>query len=253
MTASETKRQSRDSDKVVLPKVIEKTLAADEVKTSLRRIDPPRLVRDEALHILREAIITGQLRPGTRLIERELCEAMGVSRASIREVIRKLEAEKLLKVGLRRKLMVAGLNRKQAMEIYELREIIEIRLIREFTRIATDEQIADLRLIARDVLPAAQARDLRALMDVMIGFNKHIARTVNHEIFEDILDHVNARISWLRMTSMSNPGRIEESLGEIEEIVRAVEARDPDRASDAVFTYVINARNAAIMQLEQGE
>ncbi len=216
---------------------------------ALSRVAPPQLIRDRALETLREAIITGQLRPGTRLIERELCEAMGVSRASIREVIRRLESEKLLDLGQKRRPVVAMLSRKQAEEIYELREIVEVRLVRSFTKIATDEQIAELRRISKDVLPVAKARDLRGLMDVMIGFNKHIARAVDHEIFEDILDHVNARISWLRMTSMSNPGRIENSLGEIEEIVQAVEARDEKRAVAAVRTYVINARDAALEQL----
>ena len=56
----------------------------------------PVLVRDSAVRMLRNAIITGEIKSGTRLIERELCEALGVSRGSVREVIRQLEAERLI-------------------------------------------------------------------------------------------------------------------------------------------------------------
>jgi DNA-binding GntR family transcriptional regulator len=62
----------------------------------LRLIEHPPLRRDQALERLRNAIITGHFAPGDRLIERELCEAMGVSRTSIREVLRRLEAEQII-------------------------------------------------------------------------------------------------------------------------------------------------------------
>src|SRR5438067_1583646 len=69
---------------------------------ALRVLAPQTLVRDEAFDRLRDAIITGHFPPGARLVERELCEAMGVSRTSIREVLRRLEAEKLVRVEPRR-------------------------------------------------------------------------------------------------------------------------------------------------------
>ena len=65
----------------------------------LRLTEHPPLRRDQALERLRDAIITGHFAPGARLIERELCEAMGVSRTSIREVLRRLEAEQLIRLS----------------------------------------------------------------------------------------------------------------------------------------------------------
>ena len=219
------------------------------VSDALAAVGPPTLVREKAFEQLRDAIITGQLRPGTRLIERELCEALGVSRASIREVIRQLEAERLLDMGPKRQATVAVLNRKQAREIYELRGMLEERLIELFAERATAEQRAGLRAIYGELTEAAGRMDLPGLVGVMVRFNKHVVHALDHEIFDDILDHVNARISWLRMTSMSKPGRVEKSLGEIEAIVAAVEARDPAAAVRSVRIYVTNARDAAQEQL----
>lgn len=222
---------------------------ATSVADALDSVGPPTLVREKAFEKLRDAIITGQLRPGTRLIERELCEALGVSRASIREVIRRLEAERLVDLGPRRAPAVTVLNRKQAFEIYELRGMLEERLIAAFAERATPEQRAGLRAIFSELVEAAGRMNLPDLVGVMIRFNKHIVTALDHEIFEDILDHVNARISWLRMTSMSKPGRVETSLGEIEAIVAAVEAGDAAAAVRAVRHYVTNARDAALEQL----
>lgn len=216
---------------------------------TLGLIEPPTLVRERAFERIRDAIIDGQLKPGTRLIERELCAAMGVSRASIREVIRRLEAERLVDVEPRRGPTVATLNRKQAYEIYELRAMIEVRLIYRFTEVATDKQIAELRRIFSEVEQAAEREVVTKLVAIMLRFNKHVVGVVDHEIFDDILDHVNARISWLRVTSMSKPGRIRASVGEIRAIVDAVEQRDAERAAQAVTTYVTNARDAALEQL----
>lgn len=222
------------------------------IAETLGVIEPPLLIREQAFERVRDAIITGQLKPGTRLIERELCEAMGISRASIREVLRRLEAERLIDVGPRRGPTVATLSRKQAYEIYELRAMIEARLIHRFTQVATGAQVEELKQIFAEVERAAQTDDMARLVAIMLRFNKHVVGVVDHEIFDDILDHVNARISWLRVTSMSKPGRIKASVGEIRAIVEAVERRDAERAAAAATAYVINARDAALEQLPPG-
>ncbi len=219
------------------------------IAETLGVIEPPLLIREQAFERVRDAIITGQLKPGTRLIERELCEAMGISRASIREVLRRLEAERLIDVGPRRGPTVAMLSRKQAYEIYELRAMIEARLIRRFTQVATGEQVEALKQIFAEVERAAETDDVTQLVAIMLRFNKHVVGVVDHEIFDDILDHVNARISWLRVTSMSKPGRIKASVGEIRAIVEAVERRDAEAAAAAATAYVTNARDAALEQL----
>src|SRR6201990_3769754 len=113
----------------------------------LRITDAPALLRDQALERLRAAIISGHLPPGTRLIERELCEQMGVSRTSIREVLRGLEPEHLITVEPRRGPIVARLTREQIAEIYDVRTMLESAVIRIFTQKASDEEMTQLRAL----------------------------------------------------------------------------------------------------------
>src|ERR1700693_3926359 len=117
----------------------------------LRITDAPALLRDQALQRRRDAIISGHFAPGARLIERELCAQMGVSRTSIREVLRGLEAESLITIEPRRGPIVARLNRKQIAEIYDVRAMLESAVIRIFTERANDTQIAYLRKLNDDL------------------------------------------------------------------------------------------------------
>ena len=219
----------------------------------LTTLEPPVLVRESAFDRIRQAIISGQIPPGTRLVERELCEALGISRASVREVIRRLEAERLIDVAPRRAPTVARLTSKQAREIYEIRSIFESLLARRFTEMATDEEVAGLRAIFDKVTEAAAGNRIYDLVFLMFNFNSHMVKVVDHEVIADLLNQLNARVSWLRATSMSKPGRIAASLEEIAAIVDAVEKRNPDEAARWTAIYVGNARNAALEKLEEME
>lgn len=218
--------------------------------SSLRVVAPPVLVRQQAFESLRTAIISGEILPGTRLIEREICEALGISRASAREVLRQLETERLVVIEPRKGPRVAILSTKQAKEIYELRLILERRIVEHFTAVASDEEVAVARDIYREVCEASRLPQVIHLVMLMVKLTNHMGRVSQDEVVLEIFNHLNARISALRVTSVSKAGRREESLVEIGEIIAAIEARDVQRASRAVEIYVTNAEKAALDRLD---
>ena len=89
------------------------------------------------------------------MIERELCDALKISRASVREVLRRLEAERLISVEPRRGPTVMVLSLDEAAEIYEIRAMLESLVIRRFTEIASGEEVATLEAIFTKVRLAA--------------------------------------------------------------------------------------------------
>jgi DNA-binding GntR family transcriptional regulator len=220
-------------------------MLADQLKT----LEPPRLVRERAFEQVRNAIISGELAPGTRLIERELCAAMGISRASVREMVRLLQAERLIDVEPRRGPSVATLSRKQAAEIYEIRGMMESLLIRRFTKHATDADIAGLQEVFAEVKAAAADGAPQRIVTLMLRFNDHLMTVARHDIAREILDRLNARISWLRLRAMSKAGRTETSLGELGAVLDAVARRNADRAGELMRASVGNACEAALEQL----
>ena len=89
------------------------------------KVDRPKTLKENALESLRDAITADLLKPGERLVERALCESMGVSRTVVRECIRHLESERLV-VGIPNAgYVVATIGRDEVEEIYQIRSMLE--------------------------------------------------------------------------------------------------------------------------------
>ena len=92
------------------------------------RIDhPPTTLRELAVERLRDSIITGRFHGGDRLVERTLCDQLGVSRSVVREAIRYLEAEGLVEIPARSGPVVATLDWPRARQIYDIRRLLEAK------------------------------------------------------------------------------------------------------------------------------
>lgn len=219
----------------------------------LRLAERPRLRRDQALERLRSAIIAGHFAPGDRLIERELCERMGVSRTSIREALRHLEAEQLIQVEPRRGPVVTRMTRKQIAEIYEVRAMLEAALVRRFAEKATDAEIAALRRIYENLRRARSAEDVPRIVALTKRFTEHMIDVVDQELIGDMLRKLIARISVVRVLAIAVPGRLEESGRELAIVMDAIERRQGERAAQSLTTYVLNAADAALKRFDETE
>jgi DNA-binding GntR family transcriptional regulator len=217
----------------------------------LGRIGPTLLVRDQAVQRLRSAIISGELEPGMRLIERELCESMGVSRTSVREVLRQLQAERLIEVEPRRGPIVARLTAATANEIYDVRARLEGLLVRRYVAHASDKDVRTLRTIVTRFTRAAGQGDVPLAVEVMVEFYSHLAAVAQAQVIGELLDQLIARVSVLRSTSMSQPGRMADSVREIKAILQAIERRDVDAAEKAAVSHVRHAQTAALEGLSK--
>src|SRR5258708_10264161 len=96
------------------------------------QLDRPdvRSIEEVVTTALRDAILSGELRPGERLLQEQLADQLRVSRIPLRDALRRLEAEGLLRSGPRRGAEVASLTRPHVLEIYEVRIALEPDLMR---------------------------------------------------------------------------------------------------------------------------
>src|SRR5215469_13320378 len=89
------------------------------------QVERPAALRDQVVGNLRNAIINGQLAPGARLIERQMCELLGVSRTLVREALRQLEAEGWIRILPNRGPVVISMTPEEVRELYEVRSALE--------------------------------------------------------------------------------------------------------------------------------
>jgi DNA-binding GntR family transcriptional regulator len=215
----------------------------------LRIVQSRTLLREQVLDKLRNAIIEGWYPPGTRLIERELCEALGVSRTSVREVLRQLESEQLITVEPRRGPIVAFISVAEAEAIYETRAIFETAVVRAFIERAQEAEFGRLMMAAREFGEAAEAEDRSKLLSSMSLFYDILLQGAGNPVLQSVVRQLMARVAFLRSKSLSEPGRLKYSVAEIQELSNAIAKRDTKRAEKAAANHVAKAREAAIRQL----
>jgi GntR family transcriptional regulator, trigonelline degradation regulator len=211
----------------------------------VQRIAAP--LREQVLDLLRQAIVEHRLKPGQRLIERELVEQIGVSRTTIREVLRQLAAEGLVATIPQRGAVVATPTAEEALELYEVRAALESLAARRFVEHASDSQVQALRAAfgqVETVMSAGDDTDVLEMIQAKDLFYDVLLKGSGNRAIHSILSGLTARVSVLRATSMSQPGRALKSVDEIRAIVDAVEARDADAAAQAAAHHVQMASRA---------
>lgn len=206
----------------------------------LPRVAAP--LREQVTDRVRSAILDLRLRPGERLIERELTENLGVSRATVREVIRQLAAEGLVTVVPQRGAEVTSLSASDAADIYEMRASLEALAVRRFVQRAGDEQVRALRAAVDEIARSADVDgDHLGAKD---RFYEVLMEGSASGPLQQTLAGLQARVRLLRATSLSAPGRPARAAAELRAVVDAIEARDADAAADACVRHIRNAAEA---------
>ena len=226
-------------------------LPADEAPFAITRIAAP--VRTQVEQRLRQAIRSGHFRPGGRLIERELCSLLGVSRTSLREALRHLEGDGLVVNIPHKGLVVATMTREEAEEIYQVRAAMEGLAGRLFAERATDEQRAALQAALAAVAAAEQLAALPTLVTAKDHFYAVLVGGGANRTLGTIWQSLQDRIAALRFLTLAQPGRAAQSVAEMRRILAAVLARDLEAASQACVAHVEAAAVVAAQLLQQQE
>jgi DNA-binding GntR family transcriptional regulator len=208
-------------------------------------------LRSQALVVLRQAILDFHYKPGQRLIERELMEDLGVSRTTIREVLRELGSEGLVTSIPQRGLIVASPSLKEATEVYEVRRALEELAMRAFIEKASNEQVSRLRAaLTAFENETGEGGDFRALLRSKDDAYQVVLEGGDNDAVRTITEGLRARVRALDAASLGVPGRSAAELGELRLIVQAAERRDADAAAAAVHAHVAAASAAGLAALQ---
>ncbi len=155
-------------------------------------------VREQTMAILREAIISGQLMPGQRLIEKDLCDSLGVSRGSVREALRQLEAEQLIRTLPNRGPIVAKLTPRDILDICQVRSALEGMAVKLFVTNADDTHIARLEASLGEIDRAFTAGDLNLTVRAKSAFYQAFYEGSGNALISTLLRSLDARINLVR-------------------------------------------------------
>jgi DNA-binding GntR family transcriptional regulator len=204
----------------------------------------PALIRDQVASYLRTQITSMRLGPGTVLIEREICEATTASRATVREALRQLESDGLVGSEPGKGTVVASLSKQEAIDIYDIRAQLEGLACRLFAKNATAADV-DILIGTVDRLRST-IDDPAAMLLAKVDFYDALFTGAKNSELPRILEGLRHRITLLRVSSLSTPGRPPESLKEIEAIRDALVNRDGALAEELCRQHIDAAATAIL-------
>lgn len=199
-----------------------------------RAIEKHLTLREKILENIRDAIISGSLKAGSRVSESELAERYGISRTPIREAFRQLESEGYLTVIPRRGAVVKEFTPRDVEEFYAIKSIMEGYAARRACEKFSAKELDRLQAINNKLAELARQNDIKHFFKIHSDFHDLFIKVADNEKLRDLITGLVNKFQRLRLTSLSLPGRMMISVQEHEKIIDAFRRKDADTAEDLV-------------------
>jgi len=217
------------------------------VKVPKLKMDSYQPLRDVIFETLRKAIVSGDIKPGERLMEVSLANQMGVSRTPVREAIRRLEAEGLVTMTPRKGTHVAELSVKDIMDVLEVRTVLD--------KLATDlaakrmqpSQLKALENVHEQYIACVEKNNIEGAIKKDIEFHDLIYAASGNPRLVAVAGSLREHVYRFRVIYMSGGDPIAENvLNEHEEILAALKEANNNLASDLAEKHIRNQMETII-------
>jgi DNA-binding GntR family transcriptional regulator len=206
-------------------------------------------LREKILENIRDAIISGALKGGSRVSEPDLAERYGISRTPIREAFRQLESEGFLTVIPRRGAVVSEFSVKDVEEFYAIKSILEGYAAHRACEKLTAKELDRLQAINDRLAELAAHNDIRTFFRIHNDFHDVFIKAADNEKLRELITSLVTRFQRLRLMSISLPGRMGISVQEHEKIIEAFRLKDAETAEMLVRK---NAENGGRVLMDGG-
>ncbi len=206
-------------------------------------------LREVVFNTLRDDILRGELEPGERLMEIHLAEKLGVSRTPVREAIRKLELEGLVKMIPRRGAVVASITISDLEDVLEVRKVLEQLTVKLACEKITDEEIALLKKYHEEFAKAINTNDLTSLAEKDVSFHDVIYNASHNNRLIQILNNLREQMYRYRLEYIKDRQKRKLLVSEHEKILNAVMNRDSTTAEAAIDAHIANQEKTIIENL----
>jgi len=194
------------------------------------------VLREQVKELLLERIVSGEYRPGDRLVETRIAQELGTSQAPVREALRDLELLRFVESEPFRGARVRELSAEELAEIYPVRAAVEEVAARE-AAVRLDGNVQALAAELAAMRRAADEGDLHALVEHDVAFHRLIVEASGNGILADVwkslrietrtaITALRARIDGHEIAELHRP------------VLDALRDRDPDRAGQALRRHV---------------
>ncbi len=198
----------------------------------------PALVQAE----IEQLILRGELAAGQRINESELALRFGTSRGPIREALRSLEECRLVRSEKNRGVFVREISVAEADEIYDVREALDQLIGARVAERATPAQLAELKAVVAEMEEATVAADVKRYHALNLRFHDRLVEFAGNSRLTETYRLLTKELLLFRLRGLKDGGGFAVSIAEHKAIVKAIAARDPERAGRLLQRHAADSR-----------
>ncbi|MCR5755921.1 MAG: GntR family transcriptional regulator [Acetatifactor sp.] len=218
----------------------------DNMQVSMDEFLP---LRDVVFKTLRQAILTGELKPGERLMEIHLANKLGVSRTPIREAIRKLELEGLVTMIPRRGAEVAQITEKSMNDVLEVRRALDALCVELACERITPEELEELKKACIAFEEAVKTKDTRKIAQADVALHDIIVHATGNERLVQLVNNLAEQMYRYRFEYIKDASQHQNLVEEHRIIYESIVNKDQETASREAKIHIDNQKKAIIRQI----
>lgn len=214
-------------------------------------MDKYQSLRDVVFSAMRQAILTGELKPGERLMEQQLSQELGVSRTPIRGALRKLKEEGLVIMIPRKGAHVAQITEKHLSNVLEVRGVLEKRAVQWACEYITKNELIQLEKAYREFEIVTRKDDTSAIARADEAFHSVIYKAARNETLVAVLNNLSEQMYRYRFEYIKDIKEYEILVREHGDIYRALARQDPQKAAEAIEIHIANQAIGIFRMLDE--
>ena len=207
-------------------------------------------LHEATFQTLKSLLVEGKIAPGSKLNERELAESLNVSRTPIREAIRRLAADGLVELIANRGAIAVQLSIEDVIHTFDVIAELEGYSGELAAQNISDQALTELEALQYEMMASYARRDLSSYYRLNLNIHRAINQAANNPVLSQLFTQVNARIEALRFRSNQDGVKWEKAVGEHQEMLEALKARDSARMRKVMIQHVMNKRDVVIQLVD---
>lgn len=206
-------------------------------------------LRDVVFNTLRQAILTGELKPGERLMEIHLADRLGVSRTPIREAMRKLELEGLVVMIPRKGAQVARITEKNLKDVLEVRRALDMLAVKLACDRMDDETKKELRKACDEFATVIQNNNTKDITEADVRFHDVILKSTGNDRLIQLVNNLAEQMYRYRLEYIKDSAYHNRLVKEHKAIYEAIMNNEKEKAAEAVVIHIDNQERTIIEHL----
>ena len=205
--------------------------------------------QDEAYDAIKQMIIMNKIVAGTPLVERQLSEALHISRTPIRAALRELVNENLVSFYPGIGMVVSSIRLEDVIEIYEIREVLDVLAIKLFLQTNNDEKINEMREHLKSMEKSLQEKDFQMFVQHDMDFHSCYFDNTGNMRLGSIMMSLHDQINRFVGLTMNDEEKCRRSFEDHKSVMDAIDEKDYERAEKMVRRHISNNREYQINRL----